>query len=178
MFSNRDIIPNESDFNDTSKVTSVFDDKVPFGDRASSFQSLIMMIGLVLMGVIYAVCYLFSAFFCCKGIQEHTTQRMSLMECLSYEDLWREYRETKRQIHLLEEKYLKLRQRLEVRLKDLGQALKKFFIGYGREEVSRMNPKELPEDLLNDFFHEKRVNLIICSIKGLTSYNLMVYYYS
>lgn len=176
MFSNRDIVPNEDDFNDASKITGSFNDKVPFSDRANSFQSLIMLFGFVAMGIVYVLYYLFSAFFCCRGVQSHEEQKADLVDCLSYEELMQEYNETRKQIELLQGQHLELRQRLEVKLENLGNVLKKFFKKHGKEEALRLDPKKLPEATLTNFFFEHRVKLIKSYIQGLASYNMMVIY--
>lgn len=174
MFSNRDIVPNEAKFNDTSVITDVFDDKLPFGDRASSFQSLIMLFGLLLMAAIYVLYYLFSAFFCCSKVQRHNGCDKNLIECLSYEQLLEEYIETKKQLELLREKYGKLKQKLAKKLEKLGDEIKKFFKTHGKEDLTKVDSKELTEETLNEFFRNNKVKSVASSIQGLASYNLMV----
>eukprot|EP00826_Nyctotherus_ovalis_P007936 TRINITY_DN12047_c0_g1_i2.p1 TRINITY_DN12047_c0_g1~~TRINITY_DN12047_c0_g1_i2.p1 ORF type:complete len:233 (-),score=60.05 TRINITY_DN12047_c0_g1_i2:194-892(-) len=174
MFSNRDIVPNEAKFNDTSVITDIFDEKLPFGDRASSFQSLIMLFGLLLMATIYVLYYLLSAFFCCSKVQRHKGRSKNLIECLSYEQLLQEYVETKKQLELLREEYGELRGNLERKVEKLGDAIKKYFRNYGKDDVAEIHSKEFAEETLNKFFAKHRIKLVASSIQGLASYNLMV----
>lgn len=177
MFSNRDIVPNESDFNDTSKVTEIFDDKLPFGDRANSFQSLIMLFGLIMMVVIYVLYYLLSALLCCKKEHRHLYKSKDLADSLSYEQLAQEYVETKKQIEILKGKHQELEEVLENKLMNLGSTLRSFFRIYGEEELLKIDAKELTEESLNEFFYKHKMKLIKSSIQGLASYNLMVNVY-
>ena len=177
MFSNRDIVPDETEFNDTSAITKPFGDAVASIDRINSFQSLIMLFGLILMGIIYILYYWFSALFCCKGIEKHKGESKDLVECLSYEQSMQEYFEIKEQIEVLKEANKGMKEKFEAKLERLGNKLKnklKTHFNGDDAEVLKLDPMELPKQELYDFFYNKKEKLMKSSIQGLASYNMMV----
>ena len=168
MVNNHDIIQYESDF-DGSKLKDLMTDSIPFADGITSMHSMIMLICACL-----CICFLIGRCIIFGCYNSKHISNLSLLDELSYEQLMKEYIETKNEMKSIKNEKSKLMQKLTEKIKVIGKEIKKYLIKNKKPGAEILNPEELSDELLQSFFEEHKVSLSKSLIKGLHTYRLTV----
>lgn len=171
MFSNKDIIQDDMDF-DGKNIKDVMARTIPFADRIASTPSMLMFIAFFLMICVCVTSYVRAGCFCCRGT--NAREGKTLCEQLSFKQLMDEYVEAAAELRSLRKGKIKLEAKLKNKLSEIGEKLKSYFVKYKQTEIAGLDPAELPESLLRQFFYEYEEVLSKASLQGLFSYRLMV----
>jgi hypothetical protein len=165
MFSNKEILQNDSYFDDKG-LKDLMTGTIPFADRITSGPSLIMFIAFFIMLFPCILLAIHPCFFLCEIPEERS--KKGLLELVSFKQLMKEYNETKKELQVAETERTKLAVKLKEKLDVLSNAFKYYFAKH------KVEVNELTKRVLNRFYREHKEALDKSGMEGLISYRLTV----